>query len=184
MEDRQLMRLIWHWAERSLEILAKKFGPRLYRTARNILDRHEDAEESVNDTYLAVWNAIPPKEPDSLAGFVYKTGRNIALNHLRAGDAQKRCSRYDISLQELEGCIAGPDLLEQVTARELGRAIDAFLDTVSPQSRILFLRRYWFGDSVKGIAKAFLMTESAVSVRLSRTREALKAYLIKEGFYE
>ena len=101
-----------------------------------------------------------------------------------AGDAQKRCSRYDISLQELEGCIAGPDLLEQVTARELGRAIDAFLDTVSPQSRILFLRRYWFGDSVKGIAKAFLMTESAVSVRLSRTREALKAYLIKEGFYE
>lgn len=175
--------LLWHRSESAIAELAKNFGRRLYHTAMNIIGIHEDAEESVSDTYLAVWNTVPPKKPDPLAPFVYKTGRNIALNRLRHNTAQKRSS-YDVSLDELSGCIAGPDLWETLDARALGRAIDAFLATVTYDSRVIFLRRYWFGDSVKDISKAMGYTENAVSVRLSRTRDKLKLYLTEEGFYE
>ena len=179
----KIVTLLFQRSEKALTELAKQFGRRLYRTAMNIIGIHEDAEESVSDTYLAVWNTIPPKQPEPLAPFIFKTGRNIALNRARHNAAQKRSS-YDVSLSELEDCIAGPDLWETLDARSLGRAMDAFLDTLTRDSRVIFLRRYWFGDSVKDIAKALGMTESAVSVRLSRTRDKLKIYLTKEGFYE
>lgn len=183
MEDRKIIQLLWERAESAIGALAKKFGRRLLATARNILGNHQDAEESVNDTYLAVWNAIPPKEPDPLAGFVYKTGRNLALKRLRYNTAQRR-SAYEIPLDDLAGCIPGPALEETVDARELGRAIDAWLDTVSKESRAIFLRRYWFGDSVKEIGKHFGISENAVNVRLSRLRTQLKTYLIKEGHFD
>ena len=183
MEDKRIFQLLWQRAEHAIEAMTKHYGPRLYRTAMNILGRHEDAEESVNDTYLAVWNAIPPETPEPLAGYVYKTGRNLALKRLRHDTAQKRRRDYDLSLEELEGCLAGASLQDEIDARLLGRAIDRFLDTLPAQSRILFLRRYWFGDSVKDIAKLLGMKESAVSVRLLRTREKLKDYLTEEGYY-
>lgn len=179
----RITKLLWQRSERGLKELAGEYGRRLYLTAMNILGIREDAEESVNDTYLAVWNAVPPKKPEPLAPFVYKTGRNIALNRLRHNTAQKR-SGYDVSLSELEACIAGPDLWETLDARALGRFLDRFLDTLTYSSRVIFLRRYWFGDSVKEIARAFGLTENTVSVRLSRTRDKLKLYLTEEGFYE
>lgn len=182
MEDKQILQLLLRRAERAISIMSKTYGPRLYRTAMHILGRHEDAEESVNDTYLAVWNAIPPKEPDPLSGFVYKTGRNIALNRLRYDHAQRRASDYDLSLDELAACISGTRLEDEIDARLLGRAIDRFLDTLPQTSRILFLRRYYFGDSIKDIAISRSMTPNSVSVQLSRTREKLKDYLHKEGF--
>jgi RNA polymerase sigma-70 factor (ECF subfamily) len=151
--------------------------------AKNILSSHQDAEECVNDTYLAIWNVIPPKRPEPLAPFVYRTGRNIALNRLRANTALKR-SAYEVSLDELSGCIAGPDLWETVDARELGRQINAFLATISRENRVIFLRRYWFGDSVKDIAADLQLSENTVSVRLSRLRDKLRSYLSQEGFYE
>ncbi len=182
MEDRQIIKLLFARAESAISALATKFGRRLLSTAHHILDNVQDAEEAVNDTYLAVWNAIPPREPEPLAGFVYKTGRNLALKKQRDRDADKRNSRYDLSLEELSGCLAGASLEDEIDARLLGRAIDRFLDTVSRDSRVLFLRRYWFGDSTKELAAAFAMTENAVTVRLSRTRSQLRDYLIKEGF--
>jgi RNA polymerase sigma-70 factor (ECF subfamily) len=104
------------------------------------------------------------------------------LKRLRHDTAQKRRRDYDLSLEELEGCLAGASLQDEIDARLLGRAIDRFLDTLPAQSRILFLRRYWFGDSVKDIAKDRGMPQNAVSVSLSRTREKLRSYLMKEGF--
>ena len=185
MDDSRIIRLLLARAESAIEALARKFGKRLLATARNILGSHQDAEERVNDTYLAVWNCIPPKQPDPLAGFVYKTGRNLALKKLRCNTAEKRNSSYDLSLDELAGCIPAPALEETVEARALGRAIDAFLDTLSTENRCIFLRRYWFGDSVKEVAAAFGITSNAASVRLSRIRTQLKAYLLEEGhFYE
>ena len=182
MEDKRIFQLLWQRAEAAIEVMTKHYGPRLYRTAMNILGRHEDAEESVNDTYLAVWNAIPPETPEPLAGYVYKTGRNLALKRLRYDTAQKRRRDYDLSLEELEGCLASASLQDEIDARLLGRAIDRFLDTLPAQSRILFLRRYWFGDSVLDIAKDRDMSQNAVSVSLSRTRDKLRSYLMKEGF--
>lgn len=129
-------------------------------------------------------NAIPPSKPNPLGGFVYKLGRNTALNRLRANQAQKRNGTYDLSLEELAGCIPGAALEEQVEARELGRVINAYLDTLPPENRNIFLRRYWFGDSVKDLSKAFSLSQNAVSVRLSRMRGGLRTHLIKEGYYE
>lgn len=183
MEDKKIIRLLFQRAEQALDMLARRFGARLLLTARNILADRRDAEECVSDTYLAIWNAIPPQEPDPLAGFVYKTGRNLALKRLRHETAQKRDSRYDLSIEELAGCLAGGSLEEELSARELGLAIDRFLDTLPRDSRIIFLRRYWFGDSVKEIAGALGHSEGAVSVRLSRTRDKLRTYLEQEGYF-
>lgn len=184
MEDSKIIGLLFDRAEGAISALAEKFGRRLKGLALNILGSIRDAEECVSDTYLAIWNAIPPKHPDPLAGFVYRTGRNQALKRLRADSAQKRSDRYDLSLDELAGCIPGPALEERVFARELGLAIDRFLEGQSRENRALFLRRYWFGDSVRDIARAFGMKENAVSVRLSRIRDRLRDHLVKEGYYE
>ncbi len=182
MNDNRIMALLLKRSEEAVSALAERFGRRLYLTAVNILGSARDAEESVSDTYLAVWNAIPPRKPDPLSAFVYSTGRNQALKKLRGRNALKRCGNYDLSLEELSGCIPGPALEETVEARELGTAIDRFLDRQTAQTRAIFLRRYWFGDSVKTIAREFGMKESAVSLRLSRTREKLRTYLEKEGY--
>lgn len=179
MEDEKILGLLWRRAESALTALAEQFGKRLYRTAMNLLSDPLDAEECVNDTYLAIWNAIPPRRPEPLGPFVYRVGRNIALNRLRANTAKKR-SGYQLSLEELGNCIPAPCLDD---ARALGQAMDAFLGTLSRENRVIFLRRYWFGDSVRDIAAAFHMTENAVSLRLSRTRDGLRAYLIKEGYH-
>ena len=182
MDDSKIIALLWQRADEALEALAEKFGRGLLAMVRNILPDLRDAEEAVSDTYLAVWNAIPPAKPDPLTPYIYKVGRNTALNRRRRDTAQKR-SGWEVSLEELSGTLSGPSLEAHVEAKALGRAIDAFLDTQSRETRIIFLRRYWFGDSVKDIARMMAMKESAVSVRLLRTREKLKDYLTKEGYY-
>lgn len=182
MDDRHIIQLLFDRAEAAIDALARRFGPRLYAIAMNILCSSRDAEECVNDTYLALWNAIPPAQPDPLCAYTYRIGRNTALKKLRDNTAQVRNSAYDLSLDELADCIADDSLWETLDARELGRSIDRFLATQSRENRVIFLRRYWFGDSVKAIARALDMKEGAVSVRLNRLRSALKDHLSKEGF--
>lgn len=183
MEDRHIIELFFARAEGAIVALAKRFERPLYKTALNILENREDALECVNDTYLALWNAIPPANPNPLAAYVQRTGRNIALKRLREKNAQKRDSSYDLSLDELAPYLPGEDPEHIVNARAVGTAINAFLASQSKQTRILFLRRYWYGDSVKEIAQALDLRENTVTVRLSRTREKLKQYLIQEGFF-
>lgn len=183
MEDTKLLQLLNLRSEQAIAALAKRFGQRLFRTACNILGSREDAEEAVSDTYLALWNAIPPEQPNPLEGYVHRTGRNIALKKLRYLRTQKRSCDYDVPLEELSSILPGSSMEDTIDARLLGQAIDRFLDTLPQTSRILFLRRYWFGDSVRELAKEFSMTENALSVRLSRIRGTLKDYLIKEGFF-
>lgn len=182
MDDRSIISLLFARAESALDALARRFGAGLLRMARQILPSPQDAEEAVNDTYLAIWNAIPPASPDPLTPYVYRVGRNVALNRLRRCSARKR-SAYEISLDELSEVIPGDSLEDIVDARTLGRAIDAFLCRQNRINRVIFLRRYWFGDAVKDIAHQLGMKESAVSVRLLRTRQKLKEYLTKEGIY-
>ena len=182
MDDRHILRLLLSRAEQAIEALASAYGNRLFGIARNILGSDRDAEECVNDTYLALWNAIPPEEPDPLCAYAYRTGRNIALKRLRSNTAAVRCGDYDLSLEELAGCIPAGDLWEQVEARELGRLLNRFLKVQSPENRRLFLLRYWFGDSVQDIGSRLGMKPGTVSVRLNRLRAALKDYLDKEDF--
>ena len=180
MEESRILDLLFSRSEQAIAALERNFGKPLLRLAMNILGDHRDAEESVSDTYLALWNAIPPQRPNPLAAFVYRIGKNIALKRFRENSAQKRQGNYDLSLEELSGCIPGPCLEDTVTARELGRAIDRYLATLSPENRRIFLRRYWYGDSVKQLAATFALTENAISLRLRRAREGLRAFLDKE----
>jgi RNA polymerase sigma-70 factor (ECF subfamily) len=182
MDDRRILQLLWARLDSGLDALQKKYGKRLLQTAMNILGDRRDAEEAVNDTYLALWNAIPPARPDPLCAYVYRTGRNTALKHLHRRDAGIRCSRYDTSLDELADILPGGTLEEAVDARQLGQAINRFLGTLSPENRRLFIRRYWFGDDLSLLAKELGSNPGALSVRLSRIRSKLKTYLITEGF--
>jgi len=182
MDDKQIIQLLFYRAERALDALAQKFGGRLYSIAMNILNDARDAEECVNDTYLALWNTIPPNEPNPLSAYTYRTGRNTALKRLRTDTALIRNSSYDLSLDELADCISCDSLEDTLDVRILGQAIDAFLNRRNKEDRVIFLRRYWFGDSVRSIAKDLGLREGTVSVRLSRTRNALRDYLKEEGY--
>jgi len=184
VEDKKIIELLFHRTEHAITLLKERFGKQLYRTAVNILGNHADAEECVSDTYLALWNVIPPKKPNPLDAFVYRTGKNIAMNRLRSNTAQMRQSNYAISLDELADCIPGTDLWEQASARELGRAIDRYLTGLNRENRCIFLRRYWFGDSCGDIAVAFGISRNAVDVRLHRLREGLRTFLMKEELYD
>ncbi len=180
MEDRQILDMLWNKNEDALSVLAETFGRRLQRLARNMLPTEADAQECVNDTYLAVWNSIPPNRPVSLFLYIFRLCKNISVSRLRSITAQKR-SGYEIALDELSEVIGENSLEQEMEARELGRAIDRFLDTLSKENRVIFLRRYWHGDSVRDLAKSFSMTEGALSARLSRIRQKLKEYLTEEG---
>lgn len=183
MEDKKIIKLLFARAENAITELAARFGRQLHRIAFNILENSLDAEECTNDTYLALWNAIPPVSPDPLAPYVYRTGRNTALKRLHRDTAKKRDNRYDVSLEELNGCLPAEDLEQMIDARELGRTMNRFLESKSKECRYIFIRRYWFGDSVGEIAKELHMKENAVYVRLNRIRNSLKEYLKKEGYH-
>ncbi len=184
VEDREILELFWARAEKALAAVQEKYGRLLHRIALNILEQEQDAQECVNDTYLALWNDIPPQRPDPLCPYVCRTGRNIALKRLRWDRAQKRCSRYDLSIEELSASLAGESLEQQLSARALAQAMDAFLDTQTRENRVLFMRRYWFGDSLQEAARVVGLPANTAAVRLSRLRGRLKVHLEQEGFYE
>lgn len=186
MEDKQIIKLFFMRAEEALHVLSERFGNNLYKIAMNILGNHHDAEETTNDTYLAIWNAIPPKEPDPLAPYVYCTGRNMALKRLEYLSAEKRNNRYDLSLDELAACLPDEDAedVENILiTQQIANSINDFLEKDTVQNRYIFIRRYWYGDTVENIAKDINMKSGTVSVRLNRIRTKLKEYLIKEGYY-
>lgn len=181
MEDSEIIRLFWERSEQALAELTARYGRLVHQISRNILGNEEDAAECVNDTWLGIWNSVPPQKPDPLVSFVCRIARNVSLKRYRNNTAGKRNHFYDVSLSELEDCLSGPSVEEIWSARELGRAIDRFLGTLERENRIIFVRRYWFSDSVSAIAVLMGMSENNISVRLSRTRGRLREYLSKEG---
>ena len=182
MEDRGIIDLFWTRAPGAVEALTEKYGGLVRRVIRNVLGDRRDAEECENDTYLGVWCEIPPQRPEYLSAFVCRIARNRALSRFRTLSAEKRGPASP--LEELEYAMAAPSAEEHCSARELGRAIDAFLDTLDRDSRVIFLRRYWFSDSLGDIGRDLGLTENHVAVKLSRTRKKLKNYLTKEGYLD
>ncbi len=183
MEDDKIIDLFFGRSEQALAELASKYGTVYQRLAKNILNNALDAEECVNDAYLGVWNTIPPKRPEALLPFVCRIVRNLSITKYHANTAQKRNSVYDAALEELEECLASRGSVEEeVSAKELSQLIDSFLDTLDRESRILFVRRYWYADSVSEIAARIGISSNSASVRLSRIRGKLRKYLKKEGY--
>ena len=180
MDEKTIITLLFQRAEKALDILAQVFGRRLSAMANNILGDPQDAQECVNDTYLAIWNTIPPQNPDPLWAYVCRVGKNICCNRLRSNHAQKRCGEYDLSLEELAGSLGASGPEEILDAQALGHAISRYLATEKAQNRIIFIRRYWFGDSIGSIAEHMGLSANTVSVRLNRSRNKLRDYLIQE----
>uniref|UniRef100_UPI0040560F6A RNA polymerase sigma factor n=1 Tax=Agathobacter sp. TaxID=2021311 RepID=UPI0040560F6A len=183
LEDSKIIELFFARVEQAIVELSAKYGTVCNRIARNILKNDLDAEECVNDTYLAAWNTMPPQKPDPLRTYIFRIVRNIAIAKYHANTAEKRNSYYDVALEELENCLATSVTVEQeISVNELSREIDSFLDTLDRDNRVMFVRRYWYSDSISDLADMFQMSNNNVSVRLSRTREKLKNHLKKEGY--
>ncbi len=182
LEDDEIITLFFERSESAIALLADKYGKLCTKVANNILNNLLDTEECVNDAYLGVWNTIPPKRPDSLCGYVCRIVRNLATAKYHYNTAAKRCSSYDLALDELENCFPSPvSVEEQFDAKLTAKCIDAFLLGLDRKSRVMFIRRYYYADSIGDIAKYFGTDSHYVSVRLFRIRKKLKAYLLKEG---
>lgn len=182
MEDEAIIALFNERSEQAIAELMKKHGASIRSITANILGNPLDVEESASDTYLRIWNAIPPEVPKSLRAFVCSVARNTALTRFHANTAQKRNSHYDVALDELEECVpALNDVESEMEAKELSRCINDYLGGLSYDDRFLFVRRYYYADSVTAIAEAMKLTPHRVSVRLFRIREKLQHHLRKEG---
>ena len=151
--------------------------------AMNILRNEEDSEECVNDTYLKAWNAIPPQCPAIFSSFLGRITRNLSLDKYKARKTQKRGGdETALLLSELEDCVAAVQTIEdEFDAKLLEEAIETFLSAIPLDDRLLFVRRYWYADSIAGIAERFSISESKVKTTLFRTRNKLKNHLKKEG---
>lgn len=180
MNDTRIIELFFERSEQAIKELDDKYGKVFYSLAFRILNNHHDAEECVNDSYLGTWNAIPPARPNPLLAFVCKIVRNISLKRYEQNTAIKRNSYYDVAMEELEDCIASSMTVEgEIAEQELTKVIESFLDLLSKENRVIFLRRYWFSDTYTDIAKQVGLTENNVSVRLTRLRKELREYLLE-----
>ena len=185
MDDRQIIALFNARSEQAIAELERKYGAAIRRTAGNILPDRQDVEECANDTYLSVWNTIPPQDPDPLFSYVCRIARNQAVKRFHRETAQKRNRQYDLVLDELEECIPSAlDVETEYAARELAAAVSRYLATLRYEDRFCFMRRYFYADAVSDIAAQMHWSSHRVSVRLHRVREKLQRYLKEEGLLE
>lgn len=182
MDDKQIVDLYWQRNETAIDETAAKYGPYCHSIAYNILNNDADAEESVNDTYLDAWNGMPPHRPSILSTFLGKITRRISIDRWRRRSAEKRGGgQITVVLDELEECIADEKSVEQeVEAKLLADVINFFVKALPDTEQRVFICRYWYMDSVESIAKEFGFSQSKVKSMLYRTREKLRARLIKE----
>lgn len=184
MEDSRIVDLYWERSETAIYETQLKYGHYCFSIANNILPFREDAEESVNDTYMAAWNTMPPNRPSILSSFLGKLTRRISIDRWRNLSADKRGGgTVPIALEELTECIpGGSDPVAEVEAKELAEAVGRFLDTVPCMERKVFLMRYFDLAKIQDIAYQFNMSSSKVKSMLHRTRSKLRIALQKEGY--
>ena len=185
MEDHQIIELYWQRSSDAIHESDKKYGAYCLAISQHIVQYREDAEECVNDTWLQAWNAMPPHRPIHLSLFLAKITRNLSFNRWNSRAAEKRGSgEMPLVLEELSECIAAAtDVEKMCEARELGERVRFFVRALPPREGNVFLRRYFFAEPVSEIAQRYGLGENHVSVLLRRTRQKLKTYLIKEGFF-
>lgn len=185
MEDEKIIDLFFERSESAISYLSESYGKICKTISYNITQNDMDAQECVNDTYLAVWNSIPPEKPDSLRAYVLKLVRNIAVMKYRSNTAQKRNSYYDQPIDEFVDCIKASGRIEENLEREeLTATINAFLETLKPIDRAIFLERFWFCYEISEIMKNHDLSKNYVNVHLHRTKEKLRKYLEMEGFFK
>lgn len=184
MKDEEIVALYWDRNEDAIQQTQQKYGAYLSKVAYNILSDIEDSKECVNDTYLAAWNSMPPQRPKVLSTYLGKITRQISIDVFRKKNSAKRyASEYAVSLEELGDTFSDGTTPEQVLDEKmLDDAINHFVRALPDEAQRAFVGRYYFFDSLKDIAVYCGMKESKLKSLLYRTRQQLKAYLVKEGF--
>lgn len=184
LEDNDIIQMYFDRDETAISATSEKYGNYCNTVARNILDNDEDTEECVNDTYLKTWNSIPPNRPSVLRTYLGKITRNLAFDLYRKRDAKKRGNgNIEIVLEELEECLSGgyePE--EELDKKEFLKEMNAFLGTLPREKCAIFVKRYWYAESVTAIAHECGITETNVSVTLNRLRKKLRSYLKERGY--
>jgi len=181
MDDTAIIELFFAKNQDAITETDRVYGRRLQGIAQRIVLVREDAQECVSDTYYKAWETIPPTRPKYLFAYLAKICRHAALGMLDWKNAAKRKAEVVSLTAEMEACIPDSRRDTSLEEKELGRILSAFLRTLSAENRMIFLRRYWYVDTVAEIANRYGLSEGAVMTRLSRTRDKLAKYLAKEG---
>lgn len=181
MQDSAIIELFFARDESAISRTAEKYGRKLFAVSENITGNREDADECVNDTYLAAWNSIPPTRPDNYYAYLCRIVRNISLDRVDRGRAKKRCAEVISFSSELEGILPDAEV-DPERAERLSGILDGFIRTLDADTRLMFVRRYFYGDSAENISKLTGIGENGIYARLFRARKRLKKLLMKEGF--
>lgn len=184
MDDKDIVRLFLARDEAAVKAASEKYGSYCMKIAENITSSHEDAEECVNDALMRAWESIPPYKPEMLSTYLGKLTRNLAINRRKLMNTLKRGSgEGTLAFEELSELINGRENVErEYDRRELSAEINAFLEKLPENKRVIFVRRYWYCDSVKEIAAELGTSVTSVSVTLHRLREKLRTHLRKRGY--
>lgn len=184
VDDERIIELFFQRSEQAIRELDTKYGKACHTLSYNIVSDKQDAEECVNDAYLGAWNAIPPTKPNSLQAYICKIVRNISLKLYYRKGAAKRNSAYEVAMQEIEPYLAASDTVEtEIETKELAEIIESFLDTLTVENRVIFMRRYACLDAYSDIAVRIGLSEKNVAVRLTRMRRKMKEYLIEREVF-
>lgn len=186
MDDKTIIELYWSRNEQAIAETDTKYGSFLQRLALNILSLLQDAEECVNDTYHAAWNKMPPEEPLSLRAFLGRIVRNLSISRFRSNHAENRYNGMELMLSELEECIPAKESVEEIVEKkleieQLTAVMEDWLKSLSQEDSALFLRRYWYGEAIKDLAKDWGTTPNLLAQRMLRLRKKLKAHLEAKG---
>lgn len=182
MDDERIIELYWQRNENAISETKAKYGKYCYSIAYNILKSNEDAEECENDTYLEAWNSVPPQKPKILSAYLGTITRRKSIDKWRKKTAEKRGGGFQLSLDELENYLSDDKgICDEIIAEEMAKKISEFLRTLPEKECNVFLRRYWYFDSITEICNRYGYGQSKVKMMLKRTREKLFSYLEKEG---
>ena len=183
MTDSQIIALFWERNEDAIQETDAVYGRKLYAISDKILHSKQDAEESVSDTYMRAWETIPPQKPNYFFAYLAKICRIFSLSKLQWNSAAKRNAEVVSLTQEMEQCIPDRSHERRLEGEEIGRVLNRFLDSISVESRLIFMRRYWYTDSIQEIAARYNISQSKVKTQLHRTRNKLQLFLESEGIY-
>ena len=181
MEDRKIIELFLARNEDAIRFTAESYGGRLFSLADNILRNGRDAEECVSDTYMRSWDTIPPQRPRHFFAYLAKICRHFALDRLDWKSASKRKAEVICLTQVMENCIPDQIRDRELESREIGRLLDTFLKSQTPENRMVFMRRFWYLDSIAEISVRYGISEAAVQKRITRMKSKLAAFLEQEG---
>ena len=184
LDDEKIIELFWERNEKAIVETDYKYKKYLFAIAYNIVHDNLDCEECLNDTYLGVWNTIPPSKPNVFKAFITTIVRRVSINRYHSNLKKKVIpSEMTVSLSELEEFVLGDDdVSSEFDAVLLGRIISDFIRSLSERKQFIFMSRYFVSDSIDIIAKNLNLSRSMINKELSSIRSALKEKLEKEGY--